>query len=1705
MTAMTWKQRSLLVVFVSVAAAEAAAQSTKEAPLGQSVERHLSADEPITQWLHDPKFFETEAGDRFELRDVDGEALETVKLKNVIPPIRFASGVADIPDQFVATLRKTLDSVRERRNVRLHLVGHADTQPLSDALARIYGDNAGLSRERAGEVAEYLQRALMLPPDAITYEWAGDTQPIATNASEEGRALNRRVEVEVWYDQPTARTTQEEVLVTNDFKKVKVCRVETLCKLRFREGHARRARVKNLVPPLHYESDTTDLTPEFVAHVRQALDNLRDKQNVVVKLIGYTDDAPLSERDARIYGDHLALSKAKAYRVALALAETLELPSGVFASDGRGTTAPLARNDTSQGRALNRRVEVQFWHDDPLQELPDEPQLCPKTDGVETVTKVYDPPWGTIAPLALEHGEAVIPAGYVEQLRRALNEISDKANARLRFVGYTGNEVLDRRTAAVYGDDIGLSTARARRAMQTVSARMELAPTQAEHEGRGYVHSNDVVNAGFTQERESIVMVQAVYDEPAALDDYEGVDITPVTRELATKNAFGLNLMHISVDGEPIDDPNRSSADVQRCTDVALEAADIQLRFDNLTSSPRLSVSAAPAAVTVRTLDRELAIGEPVRFRMYANYWSFIDHAEVRIFRSDQSVDDAPQGLVAVDEHGIAEWQPVVPRRAVSTQGFKYVLRAYGKDGQFDDTRPQLLSVIETAADAAADTEETNDAYGAASADGEATAPDTPLGNYGENQLAVQNIRLGSGTVKVHGSAIPPDYRVWVAGRPVPVDASGNFIAEAVLPSGMHTVEVAVLDDDGNGHLYLRDLELPKRDRFYVGIADLTVSENRTNGPADLLQGENAPFDPDSNVDGRLAFYATEKLADHWQVTASADTREGPVEDLFTNFLDKSPDSLFRRMDPDIHYPTFGDDAIVEEMAPTLGKLYVKVSHDESHAMWGNFKVGYAENELAQVDRGLYGGNLHWQSEATTSFGEQRVALDGFAAEPGTVASREEFRGTGGSLYFLHNQDILTGSERVRIELRDKDSGLVTGVVNLQPVIDYDIDYLQGRILLSEPLASTTDDDMLVRSGGLSGQHAYLVVRYEYTPGLIDIDAMNTGGQASAWVTDWMKLGITTSDNDDGDMDSSLRGGDLTLRKSANTYLKLQGGKSEGLLMSSFRSEDGGFGFAPQDDLSMNDASADGYRADLAIGFEDVYSRAKGNLMLYTQQLEAGYSAPGFTTLADRDNYGATLHVPFGERVELAAKADKKWQALGLETQTQEVDIAFQMTPKWSLATGVRKDARTDDSPVVPVTQDTGDRTDAVVQLGYDSLEAWRVYTFAQDTLSTTDEREENDRFGAGGSYRFGEKLRTSMEVSDGDLGLGGKVGTSYMVNEATDVYVNYSLEQEGVADGVRGRGRSLISGVKRRLSDSTSMYHEERYQSSSTASGLTHATGVTLTARERWSFGANSEVGTLSNDETGAETDRKAGGIRVAYDLANVQLSSGVEYRFDDTEQLDASKVDRTTWLFRNNFRVQLGPDWRVVGKVDHSQSDSSLGQFYDGGYTEAVLGYGYRPVANDRLNALVKYTYFYNVPTTDQVTPQQLAAEYIQKSHIASIDVTYDLTDRWTIGGKYAYRIGELSLDRDDPEFFDNGAQLYIVRADWRLGEKWEGMVEARMLDLPDLDEQRAGALVGLYRYFGDHVKVGVGYNFTDFSEDLTDLSYDSHGAFLNIVGSM
>jgi uncharacterized repeat protein (TIGR01451 family)/fimbrial isopeptide formation D2 family protein len=1652
-----------------------------------ATEMNLPMDQTLKNWVRDPAVYEKDEGDRTEMREGVGQHFETVKLENLVPPIHFGEGEAEIPDHYLKLLRDVLDRMRDRANVRLHFVGHTDSLPLRGELIRIYGDNEGLSRERAGTVAEYFQRALNLPPEAISYEGLGDSQPVATNTTEEGRQLNRRVEVQVWYDKISEKKTVKEVIVPNVVNRIKVCRSENVCKLRYKEGQSHRARIRNMISPLQYDKGMLSVPEKFLQQIRQTVTQLNGKQNLVVKFIGYTDNIPLEGRDKRIYGDSIGLSKAVARRVSLAVQEDLSLPNAAIEIDGKGMSQPVTSNDTEQGRALNRRVEVEFWYDDPLQDLPEDPQPCPGAPGAETVTRIYNSPSGPIVPILFENGKPVIPEGYAELLRRIMSEISDKPHVRLQFVGYTGDQRLDRRTAEVYGDDIGLSMARARRAMEAVSQMMGLAEGQAEYDGRGYVQSDDVINAGFVESDTSRVEVNVVYDDQIVRDDYEGVEVTPLTREVHPTNPFALMPLRITVDGMPIDDPNKSGPDLQRCIDVALDNASIEFKYDSLKLEPRLNVTAWPDPIQYRDLPETEFVENLVNFRLYTNYRSFITRAEVRIFDEKQSVRDKPIAVVPMDADGMAQWQPDFESFSAPLQKLKYLVRVYDKHGDFDETSPQPLWVVNHIDPSVA----------------KANLGEKLLAGYGESRIAVHNIPLTGGTVQAYGTAIPKGDGVWMAGYKVPVDHTDSFVAEEILPEGLHTVEVGVLDPSGNGKLYLRDLALKKSDWFTVGIADLTLSGTRTSGPAEQLAKNNPLYSHDLTLQGHLAFFTKGKFDNGWSLMASADTGEGTFDEIFSNFLDKSPEALFRRIDPNYHYPSFGDDSTVEQEAPTDGKFYLKLSKDKTYGLWGNFRIDYTDNYLVRMTRGLYGANLHFQPLETTRFGEERLKVEGFAADPGTVADRDEFLGTGGSLYFLHRQDILEGSERVRIEVRDKDSGTVIGVKNLTPVLDYEVDYLQGRIVLLQPLPSIADDGLLVSTTPISGNPVYLVVHYEFTPGFENPNMLDFGGRIQYWINDYVKVGVTASQDRVEGVNDNIGGADVTLRLSQESWLKIEGGHTNGPGSITTTSDNGGYNFQVSDNENQSRASS--YRIDSSLDFKDLFEHGRGKVTFYMQDLQAGYSAPGLTTAKGLTQYGGTAELPVTDFLNVHLKVDKLTQVEGLDTEAGELDLAYKISKHWTLSSGVRRDSREDNSVVVPATQEEGDLTTAVARLQYDSQGRWSTYGFAQQTVQKSGNREDNDRIGVGGSFRFTDKFNVTGEVSGGNMGPGVQLSSEYLYTDRTTLYSKYTYQDDRTDNGLRARKGMMTSGFRTRYSDSASVFFEEQYTHGDVPTGLMHSTGVDLAPIEHLNLGLNLQLGDLKDQQTGADLKRTSAGVSVGYGFDKLKISSALEYRLDDAEQTDKSTIRRTTWFLKNSLKYQLSPNWQIIGKFDYAVSSSPSGTNYDGEYTEAVLGYAYRPVHNDRLNALFKYTYFYNVPTSGQVTGISTPANYIQRSHILAMDVMYDLTTRWTVGGKFAYRYGQLAQDRDHPDYFTSRAILSVLRADWHFIFRWDALIEVRRLDLTDAKDSRNGVLVGIYRQLNNTFKVGAGYNFSDFSDDLTQLDYRNQGVFINLIGKM
>lgn len=74
------------------------------------------------------------------------------------------------------------------------VIGHTDNVPVS--AGNRLGDNAAISLERARSAADMLRR-FVADPSRITFEGRGDSDPIASNATAEGRARNRRVEFQI--------------------------------------------------------------------------------------------------------------------------------------------------------------------------------------------------------------------------------------------------------------------------------------------------------------------------------------------------------------------------------------------------------------------------------------------------------------------------------------------------------------------------------------------------------------------------------------------------------------------------------------------------------------------------------------------------------------------------------------------------------------------------------------------------------------------------------------------------------------------------------------------------------------------------------------------------------------------------------------------------------------------------------------------------------------------------------------------------------------------------------------------------------------------------------------------------------------------------------------------------------------------------------------------------------------------------------------------------------------------------------------------------------------------------------------------------------------------------------------------------------------------------------------------------------------------
>ncbi|MBI4388185.1 MAG: hypothetical protein HY582_04000, partial [Candidatus Omnitrophica bacterium] len=89
--------------------------------------------------------------------------------------------------------------------------------------------------------------------------------------------------------------------------------------------------------------------------------------------------------------------------------------------------------------------------------------------------------------------------------------------------------------------------------------------------------------------------------------------------------------------------------------------------------------------------------------------------------------------------------------------------------------------------------------------------------------------------------------------------------------------------------------------------------------------------------------------------------------------------------------------------------------------------------------------------------------------------------------------------------------------------------------------------------------------------------------------------------------------------------------------------------------------------------------------------------------------------------------------------------------------------------------------------------------------------------------------------------------------------------------------------------------------------------------------------------------------------------------------------------------------------------------------------------------------------------------------------------------------------------PDWIHFGTFLAVTRLNFHVTRKWDLAAEYRIrFDHRVMDAMKDGWLVELDREFYEYMRFGIGYNFTDFSDDLRQSNaYSNHGFFTRVSG--
>jgi chemotaxis protein MotB len=129
-----------------------------------------------------------------EAKQVTIQELEGKLTVSMVEAILFDSGKAVVKKDGVEALKKVAEVLKTTTDQEIIVAGYTDNVPISGKLASVYPTNWELSAARAIAVVKILEEA-GVDQKLLGAMGYGEYRPVADNATPEGRAQNRRMEI----------------------------------------------------------------------------------------------------------------------------------------------------------------------------------------------------------------------------------------------------------------------------------------------------------------------------------------------------------------------------------------------------------------------------------------------------------------------------------------------------------------------------------------------------------------------------------------------------------------------------------------------------------------------------------------------------------------------------------------------------------------------------------------------------------------------------------------------------------------------------------------------------------------------------------------------------------------------------------------------------------------------------------------------------------------------------------------------------------------------------------------------------------------------------------------------------------------------------------------------------------------------------------------------------------------------------------------------------------------------------------------------------------------------------------------------------------------------------------------------------------------------------------------------------------------------